>query len=99
MEERFVGQLDEALLEDGACRPHKLLISCGVGSIPLRNLAEDERLVTVVVKAAPLVIEDAVVRITRNELEIIRAAPASARPQVVEHEWRGDDRWAAIEAK
>ena len=99
VEERFVGQLDKALLEDGARAVHELLISLRVCWIPLRDLAEDERLVAVVIKAASLVIEDAIERITRHELKIVFTAPARAGPELVEHEWRGDDGGASIEAE
>ena len=97
VQKRLIRQLDETLLEDRFRRSHKLLIAGFVGGIPLFDLAEDEVLVTVVIEAAPVVIEDAVVRVAGDQVEVVFAALARRCEQIVEHERRGDHRRTAVE--
>jgi hypothetical protein len=95
-EERFVGQFNEAFLEDGFGGSHKALVAFNIGRIPLGNLLVNEVGVVVIVENSAVVIVDPVERIDRNKFHVVLPRASGEFEDVIEHKGGGDDRWAAI---
>src|SRR5579871_892624 len=99
MQKWLIGQFHKSLLEDRFGCGDKLLVASLILGIPAFNLVENKCLVTVVIKATSVVIEDAVKGVARDELHIIFASPARQSPEVIKEKRRGDDGRAAVEDK
>ena len=93
----FVGQLHKAFLEDGFGSRHKAMVAGHIGRVPFGDFAGDEVRVVVVVEGTPFVVKDAVERVELNKVDIIFAAAAGQRKNIVEHKRRGDNCGAAVE--
>jgi len=96
VEERFVGQFGEALLEDGLSRAHEAIVAVHIARVAGADLLGDELSVVVVIEASAGVVEDAVERVERREFHVVGPLAPGRGEDVVEHERRGDDRGAAV---
>jgi hypothetical protein len=78
-------------------RIHQSPVALLVGWVPLCDLLRDKVRVAVIVERSPLVIKNAVKGIAGHKLDIVLAPAPCQLPYVVKHEWRSDDRRAAVE--
>ena len=92
-------QLYKTFLKNCLGGADELLVAGFVRWAPALNLAKRECLVTVVIKVAPGVVEDAVERIARHHLEVVFTALAGSCKEGIKHEGGCDDGGSAIELK
>ncbi len=96
-QERNVGEVLEADLEDRFGGGDEAVIAVDVSGIELLDLRVHARRVAGVVEHAPIGEAHAIERIDRHELEALAHVHAAQREQFFEHERRGDHGRSAVE--
>ncbi len=99
MQERLIRQFDKAFLEDRLGGLEKAQVTFPVSWIDLFDLPEGKIEVTVIIKAAPLRIENSIERRNGNKLDIVFTAATSCGENIVKHEGRGNHRRPPIKFK